>query len=135
VPNVKGGKEDLLALTALRLSGCNLSGNRRRKTNTLVLVFRLHLHSESGQLFQLRAREHWPPPPCRTRVHFRISSPPPPPSPSSINHHLLLLLPLTISSYLFRLFFGFFWFSTHLWKGRTRRVVGPPLEKSELYFC
>ena len=59
-PKYPTSKEDLLALTALRLSECNLSGNQRRETNTLALIFRLHLHSESvfGQLSQLRAREH-----------------------------------------------------------------------------
>jgi hypothetical protein len=57
-PRCPTSKEDLLALTALRLDGCNLTGNQRRETNTPVLVFRLLLHSESGQFFQLRAHEH-----------------------------------------------------------------------------
>jgi hypothetical protein len=59
-PRCPTSKEDLLALTALRLNGCNLSGDQRRETNTLALFFRLHLHSELvfGQFFQLRAREH-----------------------------------------------------------------------------
>ena len=59
-PKHPTSKEDLLALTALRLHGCNLSGNQKRETNRLALIFRLHLHSESvfGLFFQLRAREH-----------------------------------------------------------------------------
>ena len=41
-PKYPTSKEDLLALTALRLNRCNLSGNQRRETNTLALIFRLH---------------------------------------------------------------------------------------------
>ena len=74
-PKYPTSKEDLLALAALRLHKCNLSGNQRRETNTLALIFKLHLHSESvfGQFFQLRAREHCLlPASCRTRVHFSL---------------------------------------------------------------
>jgi hypothetical protein len=35
-PKYPTSKEDLLALTALRLSECNISGNQRRETNTPV---------------------------------------------------------------------------------------------------
>jgi hypothetical protein len=50
-PSRPTSKEDLMALTALRLNECNLSGNQKRETH----LFGLQLHPKSvfGQFFQL----------------------------------------------------------------------------------
>ena len=47
-PKYPTSKEDLLALTALRLNDCNISGNQNGERDKYArLVFRLQLHSES----------------------------------------------------------------------------------------